>query len=354
MKALFCYNDNDFRIEEIEKPSISSKDMLIEMLYCSLCGSDIIKIFDLNLKKPDIYGHEIVGKVVEIGSNVTKFKIGDIVVAGHHVPCGNCHYCKHGNQTMCAQFKETNFIPGGFAQYIKLSDKHIENTTFKLPEGFNLLKALFVEPLACCIRAMDRIDKLPSDVLSITGAGAMGILFLQLIKLEGLKAVVIDIDNSRLELAKRLGADLIVNPSDISFKNSHDSSNERTNKNLLSDKIRKIFPLGIDVAILTVTNEYTINDAMSYIRLGGSINIFGMSEKNSIIPLNFSKVYKNELTLKSTYSATPNTLARAYELITRGKVDVSPLISEVFALSEFKKGLDMMLSRKIYKAFFKL
>ena len=134
MKALFCYNEKDFRIEEVRKPSISDDEMLIEMINCGLCGSDITKIFDPGYKKPAIYGHEVVGEVVEAGPEVKKFKEGDIVVAAHHIPCGKCHYCRHGNHTMCDMFKETNIYPGGFCQYIRLSPVHIENTTFLLPE----------------------------------------------------------------------------------------------------------------------------------------------------------------------------------------------------------------------------
>ncbi|MCL5073618.1 MAG: alcohol dehydrogenase catalytic domain-containing protein [Actinobacteria bacterium] len=338
MKALLCYNAKDFRIEEIEKPAVADNEMLIEMLCCGLCGSDIIKIFDENLKKPDIFGHEVVGKVVETGRNVKKFKLGDIVVAAHHIPCGKCHYCKHGNHTMCKQFKETNIVPGGFSQYIMLSDKHINNTTFKLPDGFDLLKALFIEPLACCIRAMDRIERLENDFFSVVGAGAIGVLFIQLIKLEKLKVVVIDMDQNRLELAKKIGADFIINPSDSN----------------LFEEIKKISSTGIDTAILTVTNRNTINDAISYIRMGGNVDIFGMAEKESIIPVDFGKVYKNEITIKSTYSSSPQTLARAYEMIISGKINVTPLISEILPLKDFKNGLDLMLSRKIYKAFYKL
>ncbi|MCL5073928.1 MAG: alcohol dehydrogenase catalytic domain-containing protein [Actinobacteria bacterium] len=338
MKALFCYNAKDFRIEEVEKPAIADNEMLIEMLCCGLCGSDIIKIFDENLKKPDIYGHEVVGKVVETGRNVKKFKLGDIVVAAHHIPCGKCHYCQHGSHSMCNQFKETNIIPGGFSQYIMLSDKHINNTTFKLPDGFDLLKTLFTEPLACCIRAMDRIERLENDIFSVVGAGAIGVLFIQLIKLEKLKVVVIDMDQNRLELAKKIGADFIINPSDSN----------------LFEEIKKISSTGIDTAILTVTNRNTINDAISYIRMGGNISIFGMAEKESIIPVDFGKVYKNEITIKSSYSSTPQTLARAYEMIISGKINVIPLISEILPLKDFKTGLDLMLGRKIYKAFYKL
>jgi len=340
MKVLNCYGEKDFRMEEAQKPGISDNELLIEMLYCSLCGSDIIKIFDPLLKKPDVYGHEIVGRVAETGQKVKKFKKGDIVVAAHHIPCGDCTYCRHGNHTMCDGFKKTNIYPGGFSQYIRLSEKHINNTTFKLPDGFDLLKALFIEPLACCIRAMDRIDRLPGDVVSITGAGAIGILFLLLLKLEDLKVVVIDMDRQRLDIARQLGADLVIDPAD------HEKP--------VGQRIKSRYANGIDSAILTVTNQYTLSDTLSFIRPGGNINIFGMSEKNSIIPFDFGKVYKNELTIKSTYSATPDTLARAFKLIISGKIDPSYLVSDVFPLSEFKKGLDLTLERKIYKAFYKL
>lgn len=343
LKALFCYSYKDFRIEEIEKPAITDSEMLIEMLCCGLCGSDIIKIFDEKSKKPDIYGHEVVGKVVEAGRNVGKFKVGDIVVAAHHIPCGKCHYCKHGNHSMCKQFKETNIVPGGFSQYIMLSDKHINNTTFKLPDGFDLLKALFIEPLACCIRAVDRIEKLENDIFTVVGAGAIGVLFIQLIKLEKLKVIAIDTDQNRLELAKKIGADFIINPSDLNPSDSR-----------LLKEIKKISPEGIDSAILTVTSRHTLNDAISYIRMGGNINIFGMAQTKGTIPIDFGKVYKNEITIKSSYSSTPDTLARAYKMIVSKMIDVNPLISEILPLKNFKTGLDLMLNRKIYKAFYKL
>ena len=305
MKALLCYDENDFRIEEVQRPPVSDDEMLIELIYCGLCGSDIVKIFQTKGKGPAIYGHEVVGKVVETGSRVTKFKIGDIVVAAHHIPCGECHYCRHGNHTMCKMFKETNIYPGGFCQYIRLSGKHIENTTFLLPEGTDLLEALFVEPLACCIRAMDRMQYREGDIVSVVGAGAIGILFVKLAKLAGLDVIVIDLDSERLGSAKDLGADYTINPSETD----------------LQKDIKKITPIGIDSAILTVTNKYTVSDALEYIRAGGEINIFGMGLDQEPIPVDFNRIYKGELTIRSTYSATPDTLSRAFDLIVRDKKD---------------------------------
>jgi L-iditol 2-dehydrogenase len=339
MKVLVCYSEKDFRIEEADRPAVSDDDMLIELLYCGLCGSDIVKIFDHQSRKPAVYGHEVVGRVVEAGKNVEKFSAGDIVVAGHHIPCGRCHYCRHGNHTMCKMFKETNFYPGGFSQYIRLSPDHIKNTTFLIPEGSDLIEAVFVEPLACCIRAMDRMSYLEGDIFSVVGTGAIGILFIKLAGLAGLKTVAVDVDRKRLAMALESGADYAINPSESD----------------IVSEIGKITPVGIDSAILTVTNRSTVNDALSYVRAGGQINIFGMGLGGSTIPVDFNRIYKREITVRSTYSATPDTLSRSFDLLVRDKkLDVSGLVSDVMPLSEFKKGLDLVMEHKIYKAFYKL
>ncbi|MGM0366831.1 MAG: zinc-binding dehydrogenase [Actinomycetota bacterium] len=338
MKALFCYSKDKFLIEELEKPPVGDDQLLLRMLLCGLCGSDIIKIFDKNTKKPAVYGHEVVGEVVQKGKKVSRFDIGDVVVAAHHIPCFKCHYCRHKNHSMCRHFKETNIYPGGFSEFIRLSAEHIENTTFRLPEGQVLKEAVFIEPLACCIRAMERVETVKGDWFSVVGTGAIGMLFIQLIKLYGCRAAAIDLDQERLNLARKMGADCIVNPA----------------KDSTVETLRAASGIGIDTAILTVTNRATVDEAIAYLRDGGTINIFGAAEKNIMVPLNFETIYKREITIKSTYSSTPDTLEKAYRLITDKKVDVSPLVSSPLPLSQFKKGLDLMLERKAYKPVFKL
>jgi L-iditol 2-dehydrogenase len=338
MKALFCYNKNKFILEEMDRPEIREDEMLIEMLYTGLCGSDIVKIFDPEVKKPAVFGHEVVGKVIKAGKNVTGFDVGDIVVAAHHIPCYHCHYCLHGNHSMCRHFKETNIFPGSFCQYIRLSKEHLKYTTFKIPAGFSPVKSLFIEPLACCIRAVERLTFLKNDIFSVVGSGVIGMLFIQLIKLSGGRVIAVDLDGRRLSRAKDAGADYIINPS---------------RQNTLKE-VQKITEIGADIAILTVTDKNTMGEALSYIRDGGIINIFGASGQVSSFKIDFEEVYKRELTIKSSYSATPKDLRRAYDMVIGKNVNLSPLISGVMPLSDFKKGLDLMLKRKIYKAIFKL
>jgi L-iditol 2-dehydrogenase len=341
MKALFCYSAEDFRLEEIGKPQIQKDEILIEMLYTGLCGSDIVKIFDPAVKKPAIFGHEVVGRVVERGKDVSKFKEGDLVVAAHHIPCWRCHYCLHGSYSMCRHFKETNIYPGSFCQYIRLSKEHIDNTTFKIQPGSNLLELLFMEPLACCIRAIDKIKILKDDIIAVAGAGVIGILFIQLINLYGGKVIAIEPDEERRLLAKSLGAEYTINP--IKIKNNN-----------VQDEIRSIAPEGTDAAVLTVTNKDTMGAALFYIRDGGTVIIFGAAGKESVMEVDFKNIYRRELTIASSYSSTPETLKSAYSMIIKKEIKLSPLISEVLPLSDFKKGLDMVLQKKIYKAIFKL
>ncbi len=338
MKALFCYSEDDFRLEEMPKPKITSDQMLVKMSYTGLCGSDVIKIFDPKDKKPRVYGHEFVGKVFEKGDNIKSFDIGDTVVAAHHIPCYECHYCLHGNHSMCRHFKETNIYPGSFAQYIRLSKEHIEKTVHKLPESQDLKEAIFIEPLSCCVRAMDRIGCLKGDYFTVVGVGAIGLLFIQLINLGGANAIAIDLDSRRLSLAKDFGADYIINPKDVD----------------LVKEVRKITDIGADQTILTVTNNITLNNAVNYSRDGGVINIFGMANKRQPFSIDFERVYKRELTIKSHYSGTPESLKKAYDLIVKGEVKVGPLITETLDLADFKEGLDLMLDKKIYKAIFGL
>ncbi len=338
MKALLCYSQDKFRLEEIDRPEIQKDEMLIEMIYTGLCGSDIVKIFDTKVKKPAVFGHEVVGKVVETGENVTKFKPGDIVVTAHHIPCYRCRYCLHGSHSMCRHFQETNIYPGSFCQYIKLSKEHVDHTTFKIQPGSDLLELLFVEPLACCIRAMDKIKILDNDIFAVVGTGTIGMLFIQLINLSGGRVVAIDPDENRLSLAGKLGAEHTINPL----------------KYNIHDEIRNITPEGIDTAVLSVTKKDTLGEALLYIRDGGTIIIFGASGRESKIEVDFENIYKRELLITSSYSATPETLKRAYNIIIKKEIRLSPLIPEVMPLSDFKKGLDLMLQKKIYKAIFKI
>ena len=162
----------------------SRKGAIVKVLGCGLCGSDIVKFVHKISKDGTILGHEIVAEIVDIDSD-TDFKIGDEIVTSHHIPCGECVYCKHGNVSMCEHFKSTNIRPGGFSEYVYLSEEHLKNVAHLKPENLSDIEASFYEPLGCIVRAVKRANLLKDDKALVVGLGSIGILTAQALKAYG-------------------------------------------------------------------------------------------------------------------------------------------------------------------------
>ena len=150
MKVLVS-QDNGFRVQEISRPLLSEGEMLLQVTACGVCFSDVHKIRFQRMEDPIVLGHEVAGRVVE--SSAAKFKVGDRVVVAHHVPCGRCHYCCHGNISMCAEFKKTNLDPGGFAEFVRVPVEHVESVAFPIPDSLTDNELLsWSRWLAACAR----------------------------------------------------------------------------------------------------------------------------------------------------------------------------------------------------------
>ena len=323
MKAAVINNDK-IEITELKKPSLSEygKGAIVKVLGSGLCGSDIIKY--LHKKNGIVLGHEIVGEIVEIDSD-TDFKTGDIVVMGHHIPCGKCQFCKGGSFSMCKQFKETNIRPGGFAQYIFASELHLKNTVHKIPNNLTYIEASFMEPLGCCIRAVERAALPKNSTVAIIGLGTIGLLMGQALKAYGHKVVGIDLIEERLNLAKEFGF----------------------------SEIKTCMEEGVaDAVFLTAGANATINSAQKYVRDGGTILIFS-SVKDDNIGFTNNEIYYRELKVLSTYSATPDTLKSALRLLEEKRVRVDNLTTE-YGLNDLQQAIEDTLSNKIMKAYIRI
>src|SRR5438093_433961 len=188
------------------RPAIGDSEVLLRLLGCGLCGSDIAKIVDPSTPVPLVLGHEVVGEIVALGPDVTDCAIGDRVVAAHHVPCGDCHYCRRGSESMCRAFKASNLDPGGFAEYVRVPPANVRHASFRVPEHLSDEEASFVEPLACCLRAVDRARVEPGDTAVVVGLGSIGCLFTQLLARAGAAVAGADPLAPRAALARELGA----------------------------------------------------------------------------------------------------------------------------------------------------
>jgi len=334
MKAAFCYSPKKILIDEIPKPEIDKDEILVKVIACGICGSDIKKIFDKNTKKPIVLGHEVAGDVVEIGSNIKNCKIGDRVVVTHHVPCFNCQYCKHENYSMCRQFKSTNIYPAGFSQYIRVPKENVLAGTLKINKNISYEEASFSEPLACCLYSLKKINLLQKDSVVIVGLGTMGLLFNQLIKMNKTISLGIDIDENRIDSAKKFGFDLIFNPA----------------KENVVEKIKDFtHGVGADLVILTVVNKEILNQCIDYIRDGGKIIIFAGTDNKEAMDININTLYRREISIIGSYSSSPKDLSQALELISGGDIDVRSLITHRLPLEEIEKAVELIINRKAYK-----
>jgi L-iditol 2-dehydrogenase len=225
---------------------------------------------------------------------------------------------------MCPQFKETNVDPCGFAELIRLPQLHVDRVAFRLPDGMTYEEASFTEPLACAVRAVERSQVLPGDRIAVVGAGGMGLLIAQTLLARGAEAIVLDIAEKRLALARDLGVLAAVNPG--------------------TDGVRKALTdltggAGVDGVVLTVVSAHILDDAQRAVRAGGRINVFAGAADGPRLAMDLVDLYHRELAVVSTYSSTPATLAEAFTLLAESRVRVLPLISHRLPLSAFDEGV---------------
>jgi len=183
MTAAVYVGNGRVEARSLPVPAIGSGELLVALRSCGLCGSDIYKIVHGTVAAPAVLGHEVVGTVVAVGPGVQRFAPGSRVVVAHHVPCGACHYCRHGNVSMCRAFREGNLDPGGFAAFIRVPARHVAEVTLPVPDSLADAEAAFTEPLASCLRAVKRSPLEAGEAAVVVGLGSIGLLFIQLLRL---------------------------------------------------------------------------------------------------------------------------------------------------------------------------
>jgi L-iditol 2-dehydrogenase len=324
MKAILPLPSGGFGVSDAPPPVIGPGDVLLEMKACGLCGTDLAKLFQPQASAGVRLGHEFAGVVRAVGPEVIRFAPGDRVTAAHHVPCGSCWACRHGSESMCPQFKATNVDPCGFAELIRIPQLHVERVAFRLPDAMTYEEASFTEPLACAVRAVERSQVLPGDRIAVVGAGGMGLLIAQALLARGADAIVLDIAEKRLALARELGVRAAANPA---------AAGVRKTLTDLTDGA------GVDGVVLTVVNAGILEDAQRAVRAGGRINVFAGAAEGARLAMDLVDLYHRELTVVSTYSSTPATLAEAHALLAERRVRVSPLISHRLPLDAFDEGV---------------
>jgi len=327
MKAAFVKDSSSVVVEDVEKPILGTGDVLVKMHACGICGSDLEKVFGKYSQPSTRLGHEPSGTIEKVGENVTDFKKGDRVFVHHHVPCYSCHFCLHGNETMCEKYSETNLSPCGLAEEFIVPQWNVNHGgILKIPDSMSFEEAAMIEPLACCIRAWDKFSFQKGDSAAIFGVGATGMMHVMLsIVHEFDKIFCIDVNEFRLEFAKKFNITDAIKSSvpDIKQKILDQTDNR-----------------GVDVAIVATGSLQALSSAIDLVRKGGTVVMFGVPSKDAMINLNMSVIYSKEITMISSYAASDSDTKAALELIQSSKIDVKKLITHRYNIKDSPKAFE--------------
>jgi len=327
MKAAFVKDSSSVVVEDVEKPILGTGDVLVKMHACGICGSDLEKVFGKYSQPSTRLGHEPSGTIEKVGENVTDYKKGDRVFVHHHVPCYSCHFCLHGNETMCEKYSETNLSPCGLAEEFIVPQWNVNHGgILKIPDSMSFEEAAMIEPLACCIRAWDKFSFQKGDSAAIFGVGATGMMHVMLsIVHEFDKIFCIDVNEFRLEFAKKFNITDAIKSSvpDIKQKILDQTDNR-----------------GVDVAIVATGSLQALSSAIDLVRKGGTIVMFGVPSKGAMINLNMSVIYSKEITMISSYAASDSDTTAALELIQSSKIDVKKLITHRYNIKDSPKAFE--------------
>ena len=335
MKALVkARAERGLWLEDIPEPAIGINDVLIRVRYTGICGTDvhIYKWDDWAQKTipvPMAIGHEFVGEIVAVGSNVNDFFPGDIVSGEGHVVCGRCRNCLAGRRHLCASTQGVGVNrPGAFAEFISLPMTNI----WRHHPGINQEVAAIFDPFGNAVHTALSFPVLGEDVL-ITGAGPIGIMAIPVVRHAGARHVVItDLNPFRLDLARKMGATLAVNPTETPLR-----------------EVQKQLGMteGFDVGLEMSGNPQALRDMIANMSHGGKIAVLGIPAKE--MHMDWRQVIFNMLTIKGIYGREMYETWYKMSVMLESGVDISPVITHRFAYSEFEKGFDAMISGKTGK-----
>lgn len=310
------------RVRLVESPSLTPGpgDILIKMAACGICGSDLEKVYGEYGQPSTRLGHEPAGTIKAVGGEVKGFAPNDRVFTHHHVPCYSCYLCRHGSETRCPDYSQSNISPCGIAEEYLVPDWNVQRGgVLKLPDTMSFAVAAVIEPVACCLRAWTKCRYMKGDSVAIFGVGFTGMTHAMLAMYNGLSGIYcVDTNPFRLEYAKRLGVSSTI-PVDQHPAESIIQATDRR---------------GTDLAIVATGNLAALSEAISSVRYGGTVMMFGVPSKGASMNIDMDYLYSREITITGSYAASDIDTANALKLIKDGKIDVAQLVTHSYDISQ--------------------
>jgi len=326
MKVSVWYNNEDIRIEEVPRPEPGPREILIKIVACGICGSDIVEWYRLP-RAPLVQGHEIGAEVVKVGKSVTKYRPGDRVFVAPKVPCMKCDYCNSGHYPVCTNVKDR--LPGGFAEYVVVPQYLVENGTYLLPDQISYDQSTFIEPLACVFRAQQLADVRRNQTVMVMGSGMSGLLHVKLAKTKHCRVIATDISRKKLDFAAKMGADITLDAA------------ENVPQQLVAEKSGMA-----DVVIVCTSAVEAVEQAWQCVDKGGVVVFFAVPhpDVNVSIPINY--FWTRETRIITSYYCGPPDIDAAINLIETGKIKVDDMITRRLPLQDVAEGFRMVMAGK--------
>ena len=322
---------NDVRMETVPVPQIGPGELLVRVHTCGVCGTDLKKIATGSHSAPRIFGHETAGMIAAVGAGVRDYQPGDRVVVFHHIPCGDCYYCRHKTFAQCETYKKVGctagFEPsgGGFAEYVRAMDWIAHRGTVRIPDNVSYEQACFVEPINTCMKGIERLGLRLGETVLVIGQGPIGIMLSVLAKRAGSTVVTSDLYPERLTISTSYG-----------LGNSIDASR--------TDVVKAVRELtegrGADAAILAVGGNGLIRTAMDAIRPGGRVLLFAQTVHGDAT-FDPGAVCVDEKTLLGSYSASVDLQKASVQFVMDREMDLERLITHRFSLDRSVEALNL-------------
>jgi L-iditol 2-dehydrogenase len=335
MRAVIYRGVNDMRLETVAVPAIGRGELLVKVATCGICGTDLKKIHTGSHSAPRIFGHEMVGTVVKVGEGVERFQLGERVMVFHHVPCGECYYCRKRTPAQCLQYKKVGvtagFEPsgGGFAEYIRVMDWIVSSRgVVRIPDDVPFEQAAFLEPVNTVLKGVKMLNLVPDETLLVIGQGPIGLMHAALANRTGAKVLTSDMYPERHAIAARFGL--------------HNPINAGT-ENVVERVFAETDGRGADAVVLAVGANALIKTAMDAVRPGGKVMLFAQTQHGEAT-FDPGAVCMDEKTLLGSYSSSFDILDEVTDLVFggyRNGFNLTQLISHRFPLDEAVAAIEI-------------
>jgi L-iditol 2-dehydrogenase len=342
MRAVVYRGRDDLRVETVPVPTIQAGELLVKVAICGVCPTDIKKIHYGTVPPPRIFGHETSGTIVQVGRGVTQFRVGDRVGLHHHVPCLDCHYCRHHAFAQCAGYKRTGitagFEPagGGYAEYVRVMPFVLPGAV-KIPAKNSFLEGAMLEPVNTVFKGIKRLNLLPGDNVCVIGQGPIGLLFTKVLSLRGVNVIATDLMETRLKLAIEWGAKKAFDASQrdvvakiVEYLSAAKSGGGGLRQSRVVPAPQSLF----DAAIVAVPANAAVEQAFQLVRGSGQVLLFAHTKANDPHPIDLSNICLHEKDLIGSYSADFLLQKEVAKLVFSRQINMEKLVTHRFPLEQ--------------------